>query len=159
MGRNAVRLVVPEGTDDGGVRGEVEVGAQYAIESPGAEVSPVRPVTPGGSEPGSVRVRIGPAVGDAEHREGSASAPAWLVVSENHLQGWHGTLDGKPCRIYRADGMNMAVRIPDGQAHEVQLWYFPPGLAAGACISIAVLMVASLAAALGLRRRSLSLTG
>src|SRR2546430_13371421 len=36
-----------------------------------------------------------------------------------------------------SDGMHMAIEVPDGAPHEIELGYFPPGLASGASLSAA----------------------
>lgn len=52
----------------------------------------------------------------------SASEPAYLVVSESLLPGWAATVDGAEAPIIRANGLYMAVAVPQGE-HEVALEY------------------------------------
>jgi len=82
-----------------------------------------------------------------------AAISSWLVVAENDVPGWSARLDGRPARIWRADGMHMAIEVPDGAPHEIELGYFPPGLASGASLSAASLAISAFAGAAASRRR------
>jgi len=82
-----------------------------------------------------------------------AAISSWLVVAENDVPGWSARLDGRPARIWRADGMHMAIEVPDGAPHEIELGYFPPGLASGASLSAASLAISAFAGAAASRVR------
>ncbi|MCX7625673.1 MAG: YfhO family protein [Candidatus Sumerlaeaceae bacterium] len=61
--------------------------------------------------------------------------PAWFVVMNQHLPGWCAWVNGKPARIYRANGCGMAVWLPAGGKHEVRLRYVDPGALPGTILS------------------------
>jgi len=60
-----------------------------------------------------------------------------LVVSELALPGWRATCNGNSLAVETAEGLLLSVRVPPGQAVAVEWSYCPPGLAAGAGISLA----------------------
>lgn len=67
---------------------------------------------------------------------GAPSPEPLLVVSELALPGWSVTVDGRPAEIEPADGWLLAVRIPPGATVRVDGVYRPPGLRAGAAVSL-----------------------
>lgn len=75
-------------------------------------------------------------------RRGTAGAGAErlrLLISFLHLPGWTARVNGEPGAIEPAPLGLMAVGVPVGQASDVELRYVPPGLSAGATISVATL--------------------
>lgn len=50
------------------------------------------------------------------------TAPRWLVFSESYLPGWRAEIDGAPAALVRANGLYMAVEIPEGD-HKVTFEY------------------------------------
>jgi hypothetical protein len=80
---------------------------------------------------------------------------AWFVLMDQKLPGWRAELDGRPCHIYRANGVGMAVRIGPGK-HVVQFSYREPGFRAGLTVSAAsaFLYVCVLGLWLARRRRA-----
>jgi len=86
----------------------------------------------------------------------AASRPAALVVSEAWFPGWHASVDGRPQRVFRADGLALGLLVPPG-VHRVQLRYVAPGAAAGGAISlVSVLAFAGVAGLALVRRRRAS---
>lgn len=67
---------------------------------------------------------------------GAPSPDPLLVVSELALPGWSVTVDGHPAEIEPADGWLLGVRIPPGRTVRVDGSYRPPGLRAGAAVSL-----------------------
>jgi uncharacterized membrane protein YfhO len=65
----------------------------------------------------------------------SADGPGLLVERENFARGWRASVDGRPARVWRANGKHRAVVVPAG-AREVTLRYEAPGLQAGAWLSV-----------------------
>jgi membrane protein YfhO len=74
----------------------------------------------------------------------------YLVVTDAHAPGWRAEIDGARAPILKANGLFRAVALAPGD-HEVRMTYRPPGLAAGACLSLLGLVVAG-AWAYGTRR-------
>ena len=71
--------------------------------------------------------------------EVQTSGPTWLLVGVNEAPGWGATVDGEPVRILRANHSHMAV--PVSRSGTVELRFRPPGLIAGAAISVLALIV------------------
>lgn len=67
------------------------------------------------------------------------SRPAWLYRSQSWDPWWRATIDGKPARIFRADGVFSAVYISEGE-HVVAWRYFPWPFYAGGIISALALL-------------------
>ena len=94
------------------------------------------------------RARLTSRTAGEERYEVEANASAYLVVRASHARGWRGFVDGVPQPVLRANGKHRAVAVNAGR-HEVVLRYEPPGLLAGAAVSllallaVAVLFVAS----------------
>jgi hypothetical protein len=84
-----------------------------------------------------------------ERYEVETNASAYLVVRASHARGWRAHVDGVPEPVLRANGKHRAVAVNAGR-HEVVLRYQPPGLLAGAAVSLlALLAVAVLFVACG----------
>lgn len=79
----------------------------------------------------------------------------FLLLSELTTlhRGWTAKIDGARVAPYRADGLVTLLRLPAG-ARRVRLEYAPPGIAVGAAVSAATLVVLLAAAAQALRSRS-----
>lgn len=70
--------------------------------------------------------------------------PAYLVLTEIWFPGWHCFVDGVEVPVQRANFVFRAARVPAGQ-HQVE-WVFAPGSYFwGRCISVAGLVLATLA--------------
>jgi hypothetical protein len=99
-------------------------GAEPLLTAPGCTVA---------GSPGSARLRC--------------SRRTRLVVRETALPGRHATLDGRPVRLRKVDGVFQALSVGPG-AHEVSFWYSPPflGWALGAfAVGLVALCVSPLA--------------
>jgi hypothetical protein len=72
----------------------------------------------------------------AEHRVLSAqlSAPGYLVFTESMVRGWTARVNGEPAPLVRANGLFMAVRLPQG-ASEVELDYRPASFDQGVLVA------------------------
>jgi hypothetical protein len=76
---------------------------------------------------------------DPEHVliDATAKARSIIVVRTSFDEGWHATVDGRPTRVYVADGFLMGIPVGPGR-HEVRLTYLDRavtnGLAAGAVV-------------------------
>ncbi len=82
--------------------------------------------------------------GRAERRDGvpgrgrfevEADGDAWLVSRQSHARGWSAWVDGRATAVWRANGKHLGVPVPAGR-HDVELVYRPPGLRAGAVLSL-----------------------
>lgn len=67
---------------------------------------------------------------------GAAANPARLVVCQLALRGWRAWCAGRELPIEPAYGALLSVRIPRDAEVRVEWRYRPPGLAAGACITL-----------------------
>jgi hypothetical protein len=56
-----------------------------------------------------------------------APCDGYIVLGENHYDGWTATIDGRPATHVRADYAFTAVPVPRG-LHVIQRRYFPPRL-------------------------------
>ncbi|MBI1815943.1 MAG: hypothetical protein HYR72_13270 [Deltaproteobacteria bacterium] len=63
----------------------------------------------------------------------------FVVLSEIFYPGWQAELDGRPTRIYRADGVLRAVFAPAGR-HELRCVFRPVPLQIGAAITLVALL-------------------
>jgi Bacterial membrane protein YfhO len=82
-----------------------------------------------------------------------AERPAVAVFIEQHDLGWRAEVDGAAVALLRANLLMRAVPLPAGE-HTVRLTYTPPGLVAGAMLSVtSVLLLAALACLPFPRRR------
>jgi hypothetical protein len=70
----------------------------------------------------------------------SASADAWLVLSDTYYPGWTATVDGQPVPVSRGDVLFRVVPIPAGE-HEVEFRFAPASVAVGLAISVVSLLV------------------
>jgi len=66
----------------------------------------------------------------------TSETPGLLVVAERFDPGWSARVDGAPAEVLEVDLSALGVRVPKG-AHEVELRFFPRGLAAGLAIAFA----------------------
>ena len=64
------------------------------------------------------------------------TAPGLLVIAESWMPGWAARLNGQPVPVLRGNHAQMVVSLPSPGAHIIELTYHPPGLWAGAAISI-----------------------
>lgn len=62
-------------------------------------------------------------------------SPALVIVRENFARGWRGRLNGVRCALVRVDGNLMGIFVPCG-SHVLEFSYQPPGLRAGALVSV-----------------------
>jgi hypothetical protein len=62
-------------------------------------------------------------------------AAGWLVLNDRAWPGWTATVDGIPARIYKANVMVRAVRVPAGK-HEVEFCFRSFPLRAGGAVSL-----------------------
>jgi len=85
----------------------------------------------------------------------TAPADGFLLLADTYYPGWTVTVDGRRAALYRANISERGVPIPAG-AHSVAFHYDPPGVAAGAVISVAaiLLLIAWVIAASILARRA-----
>jgi hypothetical protein len=69
--------------------------------------------------------------------EWSVAAPreGWLVVRDLYWPGWKAAVDGRPARVFPADGLFRAVRVPKGE-HRVTFRYRPASLLLGGVLSV-----------------------
>jgi len=104
----------------------------------------------GGASCTSGRAERVEAVPGRERYRVEADGDAWLVGRQSWARGWTARVDGREAPVQRANGKHQAVPVPGGR-HEVELLYRPPGLRAGALLS---LFGAALIAGLFFRRRA-----
>lgn len=62
-------------------------------------------------------------------------APAFLVLADTYYPGWTAAVDGAPARIYRANYIFRAVRVPPG-VHQVEFRYEPATFRRGLAITV-----------------------
>ena len=83
-----------------------------------------------------------------------AGQPGLAVFNEQYDQGWSATVDGKSAPVLRANLNMRAIALAPG-AHHIVMQYGPPGLRAGAAVTlVSLLALLGLAYARGRRRRS-----
>jgi hypothetical protein len=110
---------------------------------------------------GAGQDRQGPAVGRVELTLASynrqvfavdSPVPAWLIVHHPHDGHWGATVDERPVEITRADGLELAVPVPEGSSR-VELRYGSAAWLAGALGSSGSLALVGILAALLLPSR------
>ena len=84
----------------------------------------------------------------------SASADAWLVLSDTYYPGWVASVDGQPNAVLRGDVLFRVVPVPAGE-HDVELRFQPASVKLGLITSLGalVLVVGGLVLAAGGPRR------
>jgi hypothetical protein len=83
--------------------------------------------------------------------ETQGEAPGWLVLSDRHYPGWKAKVDGKPAKIYKANVLVRAVRVPAGRT-VVEFDFKPRSLRLGAAVSVPAWLAAILFWALAVKR-------
>jgi hypothetical protein len=68
-----------------------------------------------------------------------AEQPGLAVFSEQYDKGWSATVDGQPVRVLRANLSMRALWLEPG-AHRIVMRYSPPGLRAGAVLTVVSLL-------------------
>lgn len=81
-----------------------------------------------------------------------APQPGVAVLSDTYMPGWQATLDGQPAAILRVNGLFRGIATPPG-AHEIVFEYRPLTYMAGLAVSLAALVLMTLAALAVLLRR------
>jgi hypothetical protein len=97
-----------------------------------------------------------PTTAQLNGREASQSPPeTWprLVVSQLALPGWTARVDGRPVGFDTAAGALLSIRVPPGEARQVEWSYFPPGLIMGGIISLLSIAALVVTPFLSTRRR------
>ncbi|MFL6196457.1 MAG: hypothetical protein ACJ75H_19910 [Thermoanaerobaculia bacterium] len=79
--------------------------------------------------------------------------PAWIVIAQAALPGWHASADGKSVPTAIADGALLAVRAPAG-TRVLRLWYRPLPWTVGVGVSV-LAWAASAVLLLRARRRTI----
>jgi hypothetical protein len=69
-----------------------------------------------------------------------AQRDSLLVLSHDWEAGWHATVDGQPVKVLRTNGLVLGVPVPAGH-HVVRVGFRPPGLVAGALITLLSLVM------------------
>jgi Bacterial membrane protein YfhO len=70
----------------------------------------------------------------------SASADAWLVLSDTYYPGWVASVDGRPTSLLRGDVLFRVVPVPAGE-HEVEFHFEPASVKLGLVISLGALLL------------------
>jgi hypothetical protein len=70
----------------------------------------------------------------------SASADAWLVLSDTFYPGWSAAVDGQAVTVLRGDVLFRVVPVPAGE-HEVEFRFEPSSVRVGLLISLGALLV------------------
>ena len=76
--------------------------------------------------------------------EANLSEDGYVLLNEIDYPGWQATIDGKPTKILRADGLFRAVWATAG-LHQIEFHFWPRLLLPGAAISLATLAVVAAA--------------
>jgi hypothetical protein len=91
---------------------------------PPGDRQPFTPAAWSSDDPDRVVVRV------------ATRAPGLLVVGNTWMPGWSARVDGRDEPVLRGNGCQQVVPLRAGGDHEVELRYVPPGLFAGAAISL-----------------------
>jgi hypothetical protein len=111
---------------------------QEVILADGATTQATAPVAERGGQ-GTARV-VSYAPGDVQIHT-SATADAWLVLSDTYYPGWTAAVDQQPVSVLRGDVLFRVIPVPAGE-HDVEFKFEPTSVKIGLLISlIAVLMV------------------
>ncbi len=98
----------------------------------------------GKGQPGQAgSVEIGERQAGEVTLEANLARPGYVVLLDRFDPNWHATLDGKEVPILPANVMFRAVECPAGR-HQIRFFYRQKGLAAGAAITLATLVLLSL---------------
>ncbi len=76
--------------------------------------------------------------------EANLSKDGYVLLNEIDYPGWQATIDGKPAKILRGDGLFRAVWTSAG-VHQIEFHFWPRLLLPGAAISLATLAVVAAA--------------
>lgn len=89
---------------------------------------------------GTGSARVSAYLADAVEVHTSASADAWLVLSDTYYPGWSATVDGQPTPLLRGDVLFRVVPIPAGD-HIVTFQFDPTSIKLGLAISAGTLLL------------------
>jgi len=64
----------------------------------------------------------------------------WVVLSDVYYPGWRAAMDGEPAKIYPADFLFRAIRVPAG-IHELEFVYSPDSFWVGWMLSLVGLLL------------------
>jgi hypothetical protein len=94
---------------------------------------------------GNAPVRITARTLSRARYEVDAPCSGWVVLAENHYDGWSATVDGARAPLVRADYAFTAVAVPAGR-HTIARRYVPPRLFAGLAGTVITALLLLLAA-------------
>ena len=83
----------------------------------------------------------------------TATADAWLVLSDTFYPGWTAVVDGQPVTVLRGDVLFRVVPIPAGE-HDVGFRFEPTSVRVGLLISLGSLLLLVCALTLALAGKS-----
>jgi hypothetical protein len=72
----------------------------------------------------------------------SATADAWLVLSDTYYPGWTATVDRQPVTVLRGDVLFRVIPVPAGE-HEVEFTFDPASVKIGLLISLVAVLIAA----------------
>ncbi|MCL2330614.1 MAG: YfhO family protein, partial [Phycisphaerae bacterium] len=64
-----------------------------------------------------------------------------LILNETYDPGWQATMSGQPTKIVRVNAVVQGVVLPAGGQYQVEWRFLPPGLWAGAALSLVALLI------------------
>jgi hypothetical protein len=70
----------------------------------------------------------------------SASADAWLVLSDTYYPGWVASVDHSPVTVLRGDVLFRVIPVPAGE-HEVEFQFEPASVRIGLLISLVAVLI------------------
>jgi hypothetical protein len=108
---------------------EVILASEAATDSPGFVAD----------RGGTGRATVTGYAADAVQIHTSASAAAWLVLSDTYYPGWVAFVDGQPAPVLRGDVLFRVVAIPGGE-HDVEFRFEPASVRLGLGISLVALV-------------------